>query len=132
MADDKTISNNVVKGPWKRAKIIEPTETDKMYEDIAWSEEVTESVVVPLIHNLAENGVDIKSDKFVSEIGFINEAVKSVLFRTMGYKHHMSGLIETVMKTKTESSDDVYSSFDHDLVKQIVEMSDEDLGDEPA
>ena len=50
----------------------------------------------------------------------------------MGYKHHMSGLIETVMKTKTESSDDVYSSFDHDLVKQIVEMSDEDLGDEPA
>ena len=132
MADDKTISNNVVKGPWERAKIVEPTETDKMYEDIAWSEEVTESVVVPLIHNLAENGVDIKSDKFVSEIGFINEAVKSVLFRTMGYKHHMSGLIETIMKTKTESSEDVYSSFDHDLVRQIVEMSDEDLGDEPA
>jgi len=67
MADDTTISNdsNVVKGPWKRAKRVEPSETDKMYEDIEWSEEVTESVMVPLIHNLAENGVDFKTGSFV-------------------------------------------------------------------
>jgi len=132
MADDKTISNNVVKGPWKRAKTIEPAQTDKMYNDIAWSEEVTESVMIPLIHNLAENGVDVKSDMFVSEVGFMNEIVKSILFRTMGYGHNMTDLIGVLMKTKTESTEDVYSSFDHDLVRQIVEMSDKDLEDEPT
>jgi len=73
MADDTTISNdsNVVKGPWKRAKRVEPSETDIMYENIEWSEEVTESVMVPLIHNLAENGVDFKTGQFIGEIGFV-------------------------------------------------------------
>ena len=103
-----------------------------MYNDIAWSEEVTESVMIPLIHNLAENGVDVKSDMFVSEVGFMNEIVKSILFRTMGYGHNMTDLIGVLMKTKTESTEDVYSSFDQELVQHIIESGRDDLGDEPA
>ena len=129
MADDKTISNNVVKGPWKRAKIVEPTETDKMYEDIAWSEEVTESVMVPLIHNLAENGVDFKTGSFIGEIGFVNETIKSILYRTMGYQHDMTDLVRMIMKTNPIGEDPWPPTFDHELVSEIVNNNNDSKDD---
>jgi len=134
MADDTTISNdsNVVKGPWKRAKRVEPSETDKMYEDIEWSEEVTESVMVPLIHNLAENGVDFKTGSFVGEIGFVNETIKSILYRTMGYKHDMTALVEMTMKTNPIGEDPWPPTFNHELVSEIVSKNNNDSEDEPT
>lgn len=134
MADDTTISNdsNVVKGPWKRAKRVEPSETDKMYEDIEWSEEVTESVMVPLIHNLAENGVDFKTGSFIGEIGFVNETIKSILYRTMGYKHDMTALVEMTMKTNPIGEDPWPPTFNHELVSEIVSKSNNDSEDEPT
>ena len=134
MADDKTISNdsNVVKGPWKRAKRVEPSATDKMYEDIEWSEEVTESVMVPLIHNLAENGVDFKTGSFVGEIGFVNETIKSILYRTMGYKHDMTALVEMTMKTNPIGEDPWPPAFNHELVSEIISKNNNDSEDEPT
>jgi len=134
MADDTTISNdsNVVKGPWKRAKRVEPSETDKMYEDIEWSEEVTESVMVPLIHNLAENGVDFKTGSFVGEIGFVNETIKSILYRTMGYKHDMTALVEMTMKTNPIGEDPWPPTFNHELVSEIISKNNNDSEDEPT
>jgi len=134
MADDKTISNdsNVVKGPWKRAKRVEPSATDKMYEDIEWSEEVTESVMVPLIHNLAENGVDFKTGSFIGEIGFVNETIKSILYRTMGYKHDMTALVEMTMKTNPIGEDPWPPTFNHELVSEIVSKNNNDSEDEPT
>tara|TARA_R100001377_G_C3130490_1_gene89130 strand:- start:200 stop:604 length:405 start_codon:yes stop_codon:yes gene_type:complete len=134
MADDTTISNdsNVVKGPWKRAKRVEPSETDKMYEDIEWSEEVTESVMVPLIHNLAENGVDFKTGSFIGEIGFVNETIKSILYRTMGYKHDMTALVEMTMKTNPIGEDPWPPTFNHELVSEIVSKNNNDSEDEPT
>ena len=134
MADDTTISNdsNVVKGPWKRAKRVEPSATDKMYEDIEWSEEVTESVMVPLIHNLAENGVDFKTGQFIGEIGFVNETIKSILYRTMGYKHDMTDLVQMTMKTNPIGEDPWPPTFDHELVNEIVSKNNnDDSKDEP-
>ena len=79
MADDST-KGIVVKGPWKRVKTIKKSQTEKISNDMAFAEDVAESVMIPLIHGLSENGVDIKSDKFVAEVGFINEIVKPFYF----------------------------------------------------
>ena len=71
MEDDST-KGIVVKGPWKRVKTIKKSQTEKIAHDMAFVEDVAESVMIPMIHGLSENGLDIKSDKFVAEIGFIN------------------------------------------------------------
>ena len=78
MEDDTSISDNsnVIRGPWTRARIVTPQETDRMTEDMNFIDEVAESIMIPTIHNLAENGVDIKEEEFLSEIGFLNELVK--------------------------------------------------------
>ena len=130
MDDDQGQSDNVIKGPWKRAKVVTPQETDRLTEDMNFIDEVAESIMIPTIHNLAENGVDIKEEDFLSEVGFLNELIKSIMFRIMGYQHPMSDLVSTVMKVETENPLTTYSKFDHDIVKKIVDRMFEE--DDPA
>ncbi len=130
MDDDQGQSDNVIKGPWKRAKVVSPQETDRITEDMNFIDEVAESIMIPTIHNLAENGVDIKEEDFLSEVGFLNELIKSIMFRIMGYQHPMSDLVSTVMKVETENPLTTYSKFDHDIVKKVVDRMFEE--DDPA
>ena len=121
--DDETPikSSNVIKGPWKRAKIISKTETDRVTEDMVFIDEIAEAIMIPTIHNLAENGGDIKDEEFLSEIGFLNELIKSIMYRVMGYQHPMSDLVSSVMKLETENPLQTYSKFDHDLVTKVID-----------
>ena len=130
MDDDQGQSDNVIKGPWKRAKVVTPQETDRLTEDMNFIDEVAESIMIPTIHNLAENGVDIKEEDFLSEVGFLNELIKSIMFRIMGYQHPMSDLVSTVMRVETENPLTTYSKFDHDIVKKVVDRMFEE--DDPA
>ena len=130
MDDDQGQSDNVIKGPWKRAKVVTPQETDRLTEDMNFIDEVAESIMIPTIHNLAENGVDIKEEDFLSEVGFLNELIKSIMFRIMGYQHPMSDLVSTIMKVETENPLTTYSKFDHDIVKKVVDRMFEE--DDPA
>ena len=82
MADDND-KGIVLQGPWKRAKTVKKSQTEKISNDMAFVEDVAESVMIPMIHGLSENGVDIKTDAFVREVGFINEIVKSVMYLSL-------------------------------------------------
>ena len=122
MEDDTPIdTSNVVKGPWKRVKTISQSETDRVTDDMALIDEIAESIIVPVIHNLAENGVDIKDEEFMSEIGFLDTVVKSIMHRTLGYSHTMSDLIGSVMKLETENPLQTYAKFDSDLVTKVID-----------
>ena len=122
MEDDTPIKpSNVVKGPWKRVKVISKSETDRVTEDMTLIDEIAESIMIPTIHNLSENGVDIKDEEFLSEIGFLNEVIKSIMHRSLGYTHPMSDLISTVMKLETENPLQTYAKIDYDLVTKVVD-----------
>ena len=123
MADDST-KGIVIKGPWKKVKRVDKSQTEKIAHDMVYVDDVAESVMIPMIHGLAENGVDIKSDKFITEVGFINESIRALLFRHLGYKHPMQELIKNVMRVKTEPADDTYAIFDGELVDQISKAAD--------
>ena len=40
MEDDTSSTSNVIKGPWKRVKVVSPEETDKLTEDMNFIDEV--------------------------------------------------------------------------------------------
>ena len=133
MADDSSEGvDNVVKGPWKRVKHVSKSQTQKIQEDMHYIDELCESIVIPVIHSLAENGVDIKSDEFVRDIGFLNESVKATVCRSLGYPHPMQSMIDMLMITSTATTEDIFASFDHEILEEMLkELSsdDEDDGD---
>ena len=125
MEDDSTKElNNVIKGPWRTTKTITKAKTEKIAIDMLFVEDMAESVMIPMIHSFSENGLDIKKDEFVQEVGFMNEVVKSLVFRHLGYKHPMQDMIKTIMTIKTETAEDVYAAFDGELVEQITKAAD--------
>ena len=118
MADDST-KGIVIKGPWKKVKRVDKSQTEKIAHDMAYIDDMAESVMIPMIHGLAENGVDIKSDKFITEVGFINEAIRALLFRHLGYKHELAKIMKTIMVLKKEKTEDLYASFDIEIVDKL-------------
>lgn len=121
MADDSS-KGNVIKGPWKKVKRISKSQTEKMHQDMVYVDDVAESVMIPMIHGLSENGVNIKSDNFITEVGFINESIRALLFRHLGYKHPMSDFIKHIMTLQKEKTEDLYASFNGDLVDKMNEV----------
>ena len=103
MANDNSKGiDNVIKGPWRTTKTITKAKTEKIAVDMLFVEDMAESVMIPMIHSFSENGLDIKKDEFVQEVGFMNEVVKSLVFRHLGYKHPMQEMIKTIMTIKTD------------------------------
>ena len=78
------------------------------------------------------NSEGFKTGHFIGEIGFVNETIKSILYRTMGYKHDMTDLIRLTMKTNPIGEDPWPPTFDHELVNEIVSKNNnDDSKDEP-
>ena len=125
MADDST-KGIVIKGPWKKVKRVDKSQTEKIAHDMAYIDDMAESVMIPMIHGLAENGVDIKSDRFITEVGFINESIRALLFRHLGYKHPMSDFIKHIMVMETAKTEDLYASFNNDLVDKMNKVLEEE------
>ena len=131
MEDDST-KGNVIKGPWKNLKrsgrkINVPTDIEKATEDLYFVDELTEALLVQLIHTSSENGFNIKSEKFIKDIGFISECVKATLLRQMKYKHPVAFLMDKIMsmtRRQHQNIDKNYTQFDFKELSRLLKEKD--------
>ena len=131
MEDDST-KGNVIKGPWKNLKrsgrkINVPTDIEKATEDLYFVDELTEALLVQLIHTSSENGFNIKSEKFIKDIGFISECVKAALLRQMKYKHPVAFLMDKIMsmtRRQHQNIDKNYTQFDFKELSRVLKEKD--------
>ena len=125
---DKTMTDdtNVIKGPWKdRGQSVE--ERKKISDDMSFIENLTETTMVQLIHTMNENDIDIKDDNLSREIGFINECIKSMLHRELGYPHPMTKFIQNIVVVSEDEEKTRYSHFDTQRLLEILDNIIEDL-----
>ena len=122
--------SNIIQGPWESSE--KDTEVKKKIEDdMNFIEELTEKVMVQLIHTMSENQIDIKNKDFSREIGFLNESVKSMLYREFGYPHPVTRMIQTVVSIITDKEKGVrYTNFDTQKMVEILTMMTDEWDDE--
>ena len=93
---------NVIKGPWKqKAKkqvVVPDVDVIAIQESIMFADDLTETLLVQMIHTMGENGIDISNKEFIRDIGFVIEAVKSTVYRDMDLKHPMGKIMEMLTK----------------------------------
>jgi len=133
MVDDKKQWSNVIIGPWdsKRAPKDGKTRDQVIQEEMDAIDGISEKAMVSLIQILKENDIDIGSKNFYRHVGFMNETLKALLFRELGYVHPLSDLVNHIilpMKSKTEG--DIYTKFRADIVAELVEYLEEDFDEE--
>ena len=119
-------SDNIVVGPWdgstKKSLPKTLTEKDKIQQDMLHIDELSESVMIQMIHTLAEKGIDITDQEFIRSIGFIDECVKSVLYKDMEYEHPLSGLIKYIVEAiKSKNGKHIETRFNGATVSEIID-----------
>ena len=64
-------------------------------------EQITESLILDIIHVLQENVVDTKTDLFLRDLAIVIESIKSLLKRDFGRKHQMQTIADSIAKIHT-------------------------------
>jgi len=64
-------------------------------------EQITESLILDIIHVLQENVVDTKTDVFLRDLAIVIESIKSLLKRDFGRKHPMQTISDSIAKIHT-------------------------------
>ena len=128
---------NVIKGPWKaksKKEIIVPdVDVVALQEHIMFADDLTETLLVQMIHTMGENGINIGDKSFIRDIGFVIESVKSTIYRDMGLKHPMNGIMESLSKVTTDEKQNHHSEVDLELVEKLSQdmMEDEEEPEPP-
>ena len=134
----------IIKGPWPKSKIPKhdsPEESvAKQARDLNIADELTETVVVPMIHHLGESGFDVQEKDFVRDMGFLIECVKSIIYRYMGYNHPLQGMMNNIVSVDEILTEDqkqqFETSFNVDALDNIndfiqVILKDNEIDDDP-
>ena len=64
-------------------------------------EQITENLILDIIHVLQENVVDTKHDIFLRDLAIVIEAIKSLLKRDFGRNHPMQTIADSIAKIHT-------------------------------
>ena len=104
--NEKPVSNNILQGPWrtKKVKIPENTIFDTQQE-MAFIEELAESVIVQMVYTLGDNGVNVGTKDFFQNIAFIVESLKCTLYEEKGWFHPLTPIIKNISEVSVEDSD---------------------------
>lgn len=92
----------------------------KLHTDLKVAEHLTEGLIVNMIHNMGENGVDTDNPEFIKDVGFLIELVKSIIYRDMGIKHPMQQMVELFVNSDYDDEHGLYTEFDMGTMEEVV------------
>jgi hypothetical protein len=123
-------NSNIIRGPWKSKRVKVPDHSVfELQQDLAFIEELCESVMVQVIYTLGENGVDISDKDFLQDIAFVIESLKSTLFREHGMPHPLTTVIRHISEVTIEENDDdedtVATKFSLNKLTKLLEKIEE-------
>lgn len=99
----------------------------QMQQDMTFADHLTEGLVVNMIHNMSENGVDTEDSEFIADISMMIEMVKSTLYRSCGIPHPMQFVTdEFVTTTKENGKTSVYLDC-YEIKDALIEEDDDEI-----
>ena len=105
----------------------------KLNKELQFADELTDGIMVSMIHNMDENGIEITDGSFIQDIAFLSEAIKATIYRDRGFTHPFQKLVELVSNVKydeEEKKHDVH--MDMELIRELSEDFTEDDGPDKA
>ena len=121
-----TLINFPTKYKGKKIPIIDDLDASKVAEDLDFCDNLAEGLMINLIHNVGENGFDIKKDKFIGDISFLNEVVKGALYRQMGFAHPMQSFMDLIVKIDTNEDKTIVTRISLNKIEDLIPQSKDD------
>ena len=128
----KQENGNVVQGPWPKTKrkVKLPDETAlELQERLGFAEELTQSLIVQMMHGMGENGIDISEKTFIRDVALLIEFTKGCIYRSMGLKHPTQKLFEELVEITIDIDNSVATEVNQDLLKEYIKLFDDNYDD---
>jgi hypothetical protein len=123
----------VIQGPWPKSgrKVKVPDDgMMQLQDDIAFAEELNQTVIVQMIHTMGENGIPVADESFIKDIGFIIEVTKGVIYRSMGIPYPTQKLLEVFVNTQIDADKSLRSEIDLEQLDKFLEMCKDEKSDD--
>ena len=127
--ENENVEQNVIQVPCPKTKrkVKIPDETAiELQEKLAWAEDLTQTVVVQLMHTLGENGVDISENAFVRDVALIIEMTKGSIYRRLGLKHPTQGLFEGLVELSVDPDNTIATEVNQEVLEEYIKMFGDD------
>lgn len=119
------MSNNVVQFPFKKRITIDNTGA-QVREHILFTENLTEGLVVNMIHNMSENGIDVDHPDFLRDTSFLIELVKSMIYRDGELDHPLQNFTKMFTAYIKEEDGSTTLDINLDMIKDVSEGFEEE------
>jgi hypothetical protein len=123
-----SMTADIIKGPWRKGRKIvipDPNETIEIEEDLMFADNLTEQIMVQLIHTMSENGFDINNESFIRSMAFVIETLKASIYKELELEHPMSSLMDIVSKVTLDKDNRMQGSIDPKVLYELSEQIDE-------
>ena len=122
MTDDG--QTNVVQFPKKYIGVA-PKVTNfdamKLNKELQFADELTDGIMVSMIHNMDENDIEITDGGFIQDIAFLSEAIKATIYRDRGFTHPFQNLIELISNVSYDEDDkETPCGYGYGIDKRII------------
>ena len=120
-------SAEIIQGPWKESKRkvkLPDKDAIELQETVDFINDLTQTLIVQMIHTLKENEINVDTDSFVKDMSFIIEVVRATLLKEMSLNTNMTKIMDILFEIIFNSG----SNFD-DLKAVIYKMREEDNND---
>jgi hypothetical protein len=129
-------AENVIKGPWlvKSGRKVKLPDKDvvALRQKLQFAEELSESLIVQMIHTMSENGIDISENSFVRDMSMVIELVQGSIYRDLELEHPTHKFMEEFVDIIILPDNTVETEVDFDTINKLANILEEvDDDDDP-
>ena len=127
MNDQKTPEpGNVIKGPWlakdRRQVKLPDKDIIAVQQKIGFAGELSESLIVQMIHTIGENGIDISENSFIRDMAMVIELVQGSIYRDLELKHPAHKFMEEFVDIVVHPDNTVETDVDFTIITELTDM----------
>ena len=120
-------SAKIIQGPWKESKRkvkLPDKDVIELQETVDFINDLTQTLIVQMIHTIKENEIDVDGDSFVNNMSFIIEMVRATLLKEMSLNTNMTKIMDILFEIIFNSGSNI-----DDLKSAIYKMREENNND---
>jgi len=124
----------VIRGPWlaKGGRKVKLPDKDivALRQKLQFAEELSESLIVQMIHTMGENGIDISENSFVRDMSMVIELVQGSIYRDLELEHPTHKFMEEFVDITILEDNTVETEVDFDTIIKLADIL-EEVDDDP-
>ncbi len=100
-------SAEIIQGPWKESKRkvkLPDKDAIELQETVDFINDLTQTLIVQMIHTIKENEINVDGDSFVNNMSFIIEMLRATLLKEMSLNTNMTKIMDILFEILFNSS----------------------------